>query len=256
MLLEDKVVVVTGGNSGIGAAICEVAGREGAKVVVDYVTRPQDAQAVDDEVTHEGSEAISVDADVSKVDDLQPPRRRGGHGIRPHRRVGQQRRHRDAHVPARHRRGRLRPGARDQPQERLLRQPARGEAVHRPGWRRRHRQRDLGARGLADAGQHPLLRQQGRHADADPHRRRGARAARHPRRRRRTRAPSTPRSTPRRPPTRRSWPPSTRRSRCGASPSRRRSPRRVVFLASDRAAYATATTVFLDGGIMQGSVGL
>ena len=30
----------------------------------------------------------------------------------------------------------------------------------------------------------------------------------------------------------------------------------VVFLASDRAAYATATTVFLDGGIMQGSVGL
>lgn len=71
MLLEDKVVVVTGGNSGIGAAICEVAGREGAKVVVDYVTRPQDAQAVDDEITHEGSEAISVDADVSKVADLQ-----------------------------------------------------------------------------------------------------------------------------------------------------------------------------------------
>ena len=30
----------------------------------------------------------------------------------------------------------------------------------------------------------------------------------------------------------------------------------VVFLASDQAAYVTATTVFLDGGIMQGSVGL
>lgn len=30
----------------------------------------------------------------------------------------------------------------------------------------------------------------------------------------------------------------------------------VVFLASDQAAYATATTVFVDGGIMQGSVGL
>ncbi|HEV7195596.1 MAG TPA: SDR family oxidoreductase, partial [Pedococcus sp.] len=30
----------------------------------------------------------------------------------------------------------------------------------------------------------------------------------------------------------------------------------VVFLASDRGGYATATTVFVDGGIMQGSVGL
>jgi glucose 1-dehydrogenase len=70
MLLEDKVVVVTGGNSGIGAAICEVAGREGAKVVVDYVARPQDAQAVDDEITRDGSDAISVDADVSKLEDL------------------------------------------------------------------------------------------------------------------------------------------------------------------------------------------
>jgi glucose 1-dehydrogenase len=30
----------------------------------------------------------------------------------------------------------------------------------------------------------------------------------------------------------------------------------VVFLASDRALYMTATTVFVDGGIMQSSVGL
>lgn len=30
----------------------------------------------------------------------------------------------------------------------------------------------------------------------------------------------------------------------------------VVFLASDKARYITATTVFADGGIMQGSVGL
>jgi len=32
--------------------------------------------------------------------------------------------------------------------------------------------------------------------------------------------------------------------------------RTVAFLASDQAAYVTATTVFVDGGIMQGSVGL
>ena len=30
----------------------------------------------------------------------------------------------------------------------------------------------------------------------------------------------------------------------------------AVFLASGKAAYMTATTVFVDGGIMQGSVGL
>jgi glucose 1-dehydrogenase len=30
----------------------------------------------------------------------------------------------------------------------------------------------------------------------------------------------------------------------------------VIFLASGQAAYMTGTTVFLDGGIMQGSVGL
>ncbi|GAA1501484.1 SDR family oxidoreductase [Terrabacter terrae] len=71
MLLQDKVIVVTGGNSGIGAAICEVAGREGAKVVVDYVVRPRAAEEVDEEVTEEGSEAISVDADVSQVEDLR-----------------------------------------------------------------------------------------------------------------------------------------------------------------------------------------
>lgn len=71
MLLQDKVIVVTGGNSGIGAAICDAAGREGAKVVIDYVARPDAAQALDDEITQEGSEAISVDADVSQVSDLR-----------------------------------------------------------------------------------------------------------------------------------------------------------------------------------------
>lgn len=30
----------------------------------------------------------------------------------------------------------------------------------------------------------------------------------------------------------------------------------VVFLSSGKAGYLTATTVFIDGGIMQGSVGL
>ena len=71
MLLKDKTVIVTGGNSGIGAAIALAAGREGANVVIDYVVHPEAAEELDDEITHAGSEAIGVDADVSKVADLR-----------------------------------------------------------------------------------------------------------------------------------------------------------------------------------------
>ena len=71
MLLKDKTVIVTGGNSGIGAAIALAAGREGANVVIDYVVHPEATEELDDEITHAGSEAIGVDADVSKVADLR-----------------------------------------------------------------------------------------------------------------------------------------------------------------------------------------
>jgi glucose 1-dehydrogenase len=71
MLLKDKTVVVTGGNSGIGAAIAKAAGEEGANVVIDYVAHPEATAELDEEITAEGGEAIGVDADVSKVEDLQ-----------------------------------------------------------------------------------------------------------------------------------------------------------------------------------------
>jgi glucose 1-dehydrogenase len=71
MLLEGKTVVVTGGNSGIGAAIAKAAGAEGANVVIDYVAHPEATAALDEEITNAGGEAIGVDADVSKVDDLR-----------------------------------------------------------------------------------------------------------------------------------------------------------------------------------------
>lgn len=40
LCLHDKVVIVTGGNSGIGKAIVEVVGSLGAKVVIDYRSHP------------------------------------------------------------------------------------------------------------------------------------------------------------------------------------------------------------------------
>jgi glucose 1-dehydrogenase len=71
MLLEGKTVVVTGGNSGIGAAIVKAAAAQGANVVVDYVDRPEDAEAIVAEIERGGGRATAVEADVSKVADLR-----------------------------------------------------------------------------------------------------------------------------------------------------------------------------------------
>jgi len=71
VLLEGKSIVVTGGNSGIGEAIVLAAAAEGANIVVDYVTDPAEAAAVRKKIEAAGGKAVAVDADVSKVDDLR-----------------------------------------------------------------------------------------------------------------------------------------------------------------------------------------
>jgi len=70
MLLGGKVIVVTGGNSGIGAAIVRAAAAEGAKVVIDYVAHEDATQKLVAEVKEAGGEATGVEADVSRSDDL------------------------------------------------------------------------------------------------------------------------------------------------------------------------------------------
>ena len=69
--LEGKVVVVTGGNSGIGEGIVREAAAQGARVVIDYVSRPEATQAIVDDIVGTGGEAVGCEADVSKVADLQ-----------------------------------------------------------------------------------------------------------------------------------------------------------------------------------------
>jgi len=71
VLLEGKTVIVTGGNSGIGEAIVMAAAAEGANIVVDYVVRPEEAADVVSKATAAGGHAVSVEADVSKPADLQ-----------------------------------------------------------------------------------------------------------------------------------------------------------------------------------------
>ena len=71
MLLKNKVAIVTGGNSGIGKAIVLELARQGANVTVDYVSNPDATEKLETRVAALGDRAIGVDADVSKIADLQ-----------------------------------------------------------------------------------------------------------------------------------------------------------------------------------------
>ncbi len=71
MSLKGKVAVVTGGNSGIGMAIALGLAKAGASIVIDYVVHPEATEALEREIVSLGDQAIGVDADVSRVDELQ-----------------------------------------------------------------------------------------------------------------------------------------------------------------------------------------
>ena len=71
MLLEGKSIVVTGGNSGIGKAIVLAAAAEGANVVVDYRMHPDYAAEVVAAAGRAGGRAVGVEADVSRTEDLR-----------------------------------------------------------------------------------------------------------------------------------------------------------------------------------------
>jgi len=71
MLLSGKSIVVTGGNSGIGESIVLAAAAEGANVVIDYVAHPEETTSLVDKVQAVGGHAVGVQADVSQAADLQ-----------------------------------------------------------------------------------------------------------------------------------------------------------------------------------------
>jgi glucose 1-dehydrogenase len=71
MSLKGKVAIVTGGNSGIGLSIVLALAKQGANIVIDYVKHPEATEALERQVATMGDQVIGVDADVSKIADLQ-----------------------------------------------------------------------------------------------------------------------------------------------------------------------------------------
>ncbi len=71
MSLQNKVAIVTGGNSGIGRAIALGLAKAGANIVIDYIADPAATDALEREILALGDQAIGVDADVSRVNAVQ-----------------------------------------------------------------------------------------------------------------------------------------------------------------------------------------
>jgi glucose 1-dehydrogenase len=71
MSLKGKVAIVTGGNSGIGKAIALELANQGALIVIDYIANPDATEELEQQIIALGDQAIGVQADVSKVADLQ-----------------------------------------------------------------------------------------------------------------------------------------------------------------------------------------
>ncbi len=69
--LSDRVAIITGASRGIGRAIALALAAEGANVAVNYASSSSAAEEVVAAITDAGGNAIALQADVSKVDQVE-----------------------------------------------------------------------------------------------------------------------------------------------------------------------------------------
>jgi dehydrogenase/reductase SDR family member 7B len=66
--MKDKVVIITGGTSGIGKALAHEFGRKGSKIVITG-RRQEELEKTIHELSAQGIQIVGMQADVSRVDD-------------------------------------------------------------------------------------------------------------------------------------------------------------------------------------------
>ncbi|MBD2771964.1 SDR family oxidoreductase [Iningainema tapete] len=69
--LAGKVAIVTGSSRGIGRAIAERLGRDGANVVVTYAGNQDKAEEVVSAIKAHGTDAIAIQTDMRKIADVR-----------------------------------------------------------------------------------------------------------------------------------------------------------------------------------------
>jgi NAD(P)-dependent dehydrogenase (short-subunit alcohol dehydrogenase family) len=68
--LSDRILLVTGGSRGIGAATARAAARAGYQVAINYVNDAKAANMLAKEIHHAGGTAVPIKADVSREDEI------------------------------------------------------------------------------------------------------------------------------------------------------------------------------------------
>jgi len=74
-MLEDRTCLVTGASRGIGRAIAEELGQQGAEVVVNYRSSEAEAEATAETIEDAGGTAMTAQADISEYEQVETMRK-------------------------------------------------------------------------------------------------------------------------------------------------------------------------------------
>lgn len=71
MEFKEKVVIITGASGGIGSETARIFAKNGANIIINYLSSPKKAEETLEQVKSLGVEAIKIKADISKPNEVQ-----------------------------------------------------------------------------------------------------------------------------------------------------------------------------------------